>query len=544
MAWMGRCLLLGAVIAFLVLGGLEAWWDSATYDEPVYVASGVATVLHHDVEINDEHPPLFKVLAVLPVLAVQPVVPADGHWNLNDERSYSARFVDAQLRAGKMHAVTVASRLVPLLETAAVGLALFALASMLFGPWAGLVAALLWLLSPLVLGIGHLDGVDMPSALTCVLVSLTLVRWLRQRSRPAAVWLGLACGLAVAAQDTGLLLAALVAAVMVIAGWRRGQRRWSLMVPAVGVAVVTWLVLWVSYVVVDPASVLHPWLIFPHAYVDGIRYLGSHDTGGSPGFLLGQAWSGISVWFWPATLLVKLSTPVLLLLVLGTITLIALARSHRVDVTVWRYALAAVALPALVLFVFELTNPKTLGARYLLPSIALWCVLASPVALLAGRRLMTVALAVVLAAAAAALATSFPHSIAYTAPPFRPSYRVATDSNVDWGQDFGALVSWSRTHLPYVAYFGPRGLGTAQIPGSRSLVGASPPTITGWVAASASDLTSADRHSLAWLRGYCPVGTLGGSILLYHFTSPPTARPGPVTPAPMCAGSVSHRVSS
>jgi hypothetical protein len=171
-------------------------------------------------------------------------------------------------------------------------------------------------------------------------------------------------------------------------------------------------------------------------------------------------------------------------------------------------------------------------------------VLASPVALLAGRRLMTAALAVVLAAAAAALASSFPHSIAYTAPPFRPSYRVATDSNIDWGQDFGALVSWSRTYHPYVAYFGPRGLGTAQIPGSRALVGVSPSTITGWVAASASDLTSADRSSLAWLRGYCPVGTIGGSILLYHFTSPPTARSGPATPAPMCTGSVSHRVSS
>jgi hypothetical protein len=68
-----------------------------------------------------------------------------------------------------------------------------------------------------------------------------------------------------------------------------------------------------------------------------------------------------------------------------------------------------------------------------------------------------------------------------------------------------------------------------------------PERVEGWVAASASDLTSADRGSLAWLRAYCPVGTLGGSILLYHFTSHPTGAPGPAAPAPLCTGAVSRR---
>src|SRR5277367_3179297 len=82
-----------AIVVFLVFGGFEAWRDSATFDEPVYVSSGVAAILHHDLADNAEHPPLFKVLAALPVLAVGPVVPADGHWNVNNERTYSARFV-------------------------------------------------------------------------------------------------------------------------------------------------------------------------------------------------------------------------------------------------------------------------------------------------------------------------------------------------------------------------------------------------------------------------------------------------------------------
>jgi hypothetical protein len=203
----------------------------------------------------------------------------------------------------------------------------------------------------------------------------------------------------------------------------------------------------------------------------------------------------------------------------------------------------AVIVPALVLFLFELPNPKTLGVRYLLPSIALWIVVACPLGLVVGRRLAAATIGVVLALAAAITVTSFPHSIAYTAAPFRPAYRVATDSNVDWGQDFNLLATWSRGRHPYVAYFGPRGVTPADIAGARSLVGVPPARISGWVAASASDLTSVDRSSLAWLRAYCPVGTLGGSILLYHFSVPPTPSAGPAAPAPLCQGTDSHRVA-
>jgi hypothetical protein len=222
---------------------------------------------------------------------------------------------------------------------------------------------------------------------------------------------------------------------------------------------------------------------------------------------------------------------------------LAAVRSGRVTRGTFRQTLVAVALPALILFVFELPNPRTLGVRYLLPSIALWTVLASPIALLVGRRLIALALGAVLALAAALTALSFPDSLAYTAPPFTPGYRVATDSNVDWGQGLSQLTSWSRGRHPYVAYFGPRGITNADIPGARRLIGVAPATISGWVAVSATNLTSALRHDdLGWLRAYCPVRSLGGSILLYHFTTPPSAVRGPSTPAALCPGAASHRV--
>jgi hypothetical protein len=533
-----------AIVAFVVLGGFEAWHDSPTFDEPVYVSSGLIAVLHHDVADNAEHPPLFKVLAALPVLATHPVIPQDGHWNTNNERVYSTRFVQAQIRAGTLHRVTVASRLVPLVECALLALALYALAALLFGAWAGLIAAALWLLDPLVLGLGHLNGVDLPFALTTVLVSLTLVRWLRRRDRRSLLWLGAACGAAVSAQATGLLLGGLAAVVVLVATRRTGGRARVAWWAAGQVVLVAWALVWVVYIALDPSIVLHSWLVLPEPYVQGLRYLASHDTARATSFLLGTSWRGINVWFWPASLLVKVSTPVLILLVAGTLALVGLVRSGEVARKIWRQTLVAVIVPALILFVFELPNPRTLGVRYLLPTLALWTVVASPLALVVRRKMMAVGLGVVLLAAGALTAFSYPDSLAWTAPPFTPGYRVATDSNVDWGQDFGLLTAWSRGRHPLVAYFGPRGLSVADIPGARPLVGMPPRDVTGWVAASASDLTSARAGALDWLRGYCPLRTLGGSVLIYYFARPPTAAPGPVTPAPLCPGSVSHRVAT
>jgi hypothetical protein len=399
------------------------------------------------------------------------------------------------------------------------------------------------LLNPLVLGVGHLDGVDMPFALTTVLFSLTLVRWLRTRDRRSLVWLGLACGAALSAQATGFLLVAIGVGTVVIVGRRSNDSRVRPWRQAGLLALVAWVFLWAVYIVLSPNVVIHSWVVLPQPYVDGIRFLATHDTGSSPGFLLGVAWNGANVWFWPATLLVKVSTPILVVLVGGTLVLGRLARSGRISRETWHQTVIAVLVPAAILFAFELPNPRTLGVRYLLPSIALWAVAASPIAVVAARRLMGLVLTLLLALAAVVTVTSFPHSIAYTAPPFRPGYAVATDSNVDWGQDFTLLTAWSRDHHPFVAYFGPRGITTADIPGARSLVGTPPGHISGWVAASATDLTNDDRSSLAWLRGYCPVATLGGSILLYHFITHPTGAPGPAAPPDPCPGTVSHRVA-
>ena len=91
-----------------------------------------------------------------------------------------------------------------------------------------------------------------------------------------------------------------------------------------------------------------------------------------------------------------------------------------------------------------------------------------------------------------------------------------------------------------MAYFGPRGLAPDPVPGGRLLLGTAPERVSGWVAVSATALTSADRSQLAWLRGYCPVRVLDGTILLYRFRVPPSPDPVPGRPPAVCPGQWSN----
>jgi hypothetical protein len=226
---------------------------------------------------------------------------------------------------------------------------------------------------------------------------------------------------------------------------------------------------------------------------------------------------------------VKTVPTTLAFLVLGPLGLLWTDRSIR-----WRAALVLV-VPAVLLTGFSLVTSRDIGARYLLPVTALWLVAASSIVDVVRRRVSgAVMLAGVVAVAGLATVLSAPNSLSWVSPPFRPAYQATTNSDVDWGQGLYQLQRWAQRKHAWVAYFGPRGIGVADVPDARPLLGAVPARVTGWVAVSATDLTSAESRPLAWLRAYCSVGQLDGSILLYRFDRPPTGTAGPTMPVGPC----------
>jgi 4-amino-4-deoxy-L-arabinose transferase-like glycosyltransferase len=524
---------LGALsVLFVSLGLYQAWEDAPTFDEPVYLAAGTVYLHWHDVRFNDEHPPLSKVIAVLPALLAKPVIPPSQALAARDEHQYVTNFVKAQTRAGKLRREMFLNRLVPLLEAVLVGFALYALGERLIGPTAGLLAGALWLANPFTLGLGHLNGIDLPFTLAALGIALAVARYLEQPTRRSAAIVGVACGLALLTRHTGLLLAPIAGITVLVVrgrrdGWRAGIR------DALTAGAIAWAMIWAGYLLLAPTHQFG-YVVLPRTYVDGIRRLSSISNGPAPAYLLGQAWRGARWWYWPGSAVVKLPLPLLVFMLIGVVFGVARRPPH------WKRVVVVVVIPALALTAFTITQPRPIGLRYLLPVFAFALLLAAPYQVVTRRRLYSAVLVGVTVVSGVLMVASSPHSLAWTTT--RPGYRAATDSNIDWGQDLYRLQRWAKGKDPWVAYFGARGLSVADVPGAKPLIGAPIDQITGWVAASATSINSDKRPGLAWLRAYCPVGTLGGTILLFRFTAPPTPGSVPQAVPRVCRGAASRRV--
>ena len=544
-------------VPFVALGLAQAWADAPTWDEGIYLASGVTALTRHELRVNPEHPPLAKVAAALPVLLARPVVPDTESYRTGRQFSYSAEFVRANENAGKLRRVVFLGRLVPLAEGVAVAFALYALAAGFFGRRAGVLAGGLWLTTPFFLGLAHVGTIDVPFTLATLVACSALARHLRRPGVGTAALVGLACGAALLVRATGLVLTPVLA---VAAAWPVRHRLLRAAAHGAVVLAVAWAAVWggvralapsppglglgdLEVLVADaPGEV--PWagravaaLPWPEEYATGLEYLAVVSSPPAPAFLLGRSWTGARWWYWPGSMAVKLPAGVLVVLAGGVFAWRRLPPGAR------RRAALAVVAPAAVLGAFTVAQPRPIGLRYLLPTLALGLVAASPVAgALRGRGARALGAALV-ATQALALASAHPHSLAWTAPPFRPAYRHVADANLDWSQDFWRLRAWAEQHpgaAPWVAYTS-SSLSVADVPGARQLLGADPAQVRGWVAVFASLLTTYKRDELSWLRAYCPVGTIGGTVLLYFLDGPPDLSPGPSAPARPCPGLASRR---
>jgi 4-amino-4-deoxy-L-arabinose transferase-like glycosyltransferase len=575
--WTVRLVLLVLSVQFLTLGAIQARNDSFTYDEPYYLVSGQTALTEQDLRINYEHPPLPKLLAAIPgVLFADVDIPLDtSAWENADTTDLLNQVVSNNW--DDIHKITFLFRIVPLLEAAAIGLILYLFGRDLFGWQAGLLSGGLWLTLPLAVGFGHLNGLDVPAALAVLGASYLLLRYLDRRKPLQLLWLGLAVGAALLTRAAvGLVVAASVIAVVAVADiWRF---KWRGIAHTAGIALIGWGVVWLVYWILDPGgfdttlarpewllttpgaepsffaqiALLVPW---PSSYSEGIRFLSDfHGATGSPGYLFGDAFNTLSWPFWPGSFLLKM-TPVAIIAIIGGA--VCWRRVGRRNVL---RAAVVLGLPLLGLILMMSQAQRPFGVRYLIPIIVILLVVAGPFAMISrwnvrGWSAGLALLGLLAVAQLAMLWDSHPHSLSWSAPGFPPAWRVAADSNVDWGQDFYRLQEWAADkETPYVSYFGEGPSDTLmELPGTPISAhpytiwwhGIEPPRDTEWIAVSASNLNAyafegASDYYLpvfTTLRAYCPVDIIGETILVYHFESLPQQlhlRDVPDMPAPLC----------
>jgi 4-amino-4-deoxy-L-arabinose transferase-like glycosyltransferase len=519
----------------LALFAAQSLWfiatQSLTYDEPAHILAGSDAWRFGKFERWNDHPPLGRVWLTLPVARV----PIDA------TVQFTARnFLVTRLVPGPEW-LAWRTRPMNTLLGLALGVTLWFATRRLFSEGAANVALALYAFTPSLIAHFSVATTDGIGTLFIFLAAFQLVRWRRQPTTSQTVVMGLALG--------GLLLSkfyapplALLALVLMLIVSRDESRlvsrplNWKPTLSALAIAL---LLLWAGYFFhVSHLEIGdgHVRASFPHRpardwpsatrrhlsafipageYVEGLREVVRSNHSGRPAWFLGKLYphGGIPAYY-PAAIALKWPTVLLVLLIAG-LCLRIWRKSHSPS------DLLLLSLFPLVFFAFALDAKFNIGERHILPLYPFALLLAGGIwerARTSGMAKVIVILALCLNASDALRYA--PDYLAYFNVFVRPqnSWRLLTDSNLDWGQGLIALRDYQQHHpnqAIHLAYFGsvdPSLYGIHATPlapndSTKGTVAISPTLLSGQ--------TLNDPDAYHWLWSYEPDHVIDHSLLLY-----------------------------
>lgn len=424
---------------------------------------------------------------------------------------------------------------------------------------AGLLALALVALDPNILASARLATTDLGLALGATLAGFTLWRFWQRPSWRQAIVAGIGFGLLQNTKFTAGLFVPLFALVMLVGLlvlWREGgrfpSRPWLMILVAYPLA--AFISLWAAYgfqVGTLPAGLP----IWPQ--LGGLTLPLSHhleqllDIGGrlqttTPAFLAGE-YSPTGWWYYfPVAFILKTPLPVLILLAVafiarGATYIQAFRRPHARPVLAARHIFndAALLVPGLGYFAIALSSEINLGYRHLLPLLPFTAVFIAHALADArsGLRFLRPAVLALVSALLLATLSIHPHYLSYfnlLAGGPDNGWRYLVDSNIDWGQDLGALKTWmdeNGVDEVWLSYFGEarpgyygityRGLDSwpPRLMNPQARPYYPPEPAPGIYAISATNLQGvhfANPDQFATFRDQEPIGKIGYSIFLYE----------------------------
>lgn len=523
----------------------------ATWDEPEHLGAGMQ-LLDRDIYIYDvQHPPLARMaIALGPFLAGAHAVDIpgpNGGEQAGNEQLY---------KTGHYWRNLMLARLGVLPFLAVLLWSTWAWARHSFGEGTALLATLLLISIPPLLGHAGLAALDVPGAAMCTLACYWLLRWFETLRWQFAIFAAVSSGLAIATKLSALPFIGVVGLAWLPCWWfsraRQDQlatattslRRWllqsgSIVLLALICAMLTYSVEF-RYTVTaqQPNNAAWSFLFgtsgWPHELAHAIarnvplpvgleqlalsvQDLLKHNREGHLSYLLGQFSENGFLHFYVVALAVKTPLP---LLALGVAGLIMLAlRARRLG---WTSAAPCIAFVALLAFC-SIYSRINIGLRHVFVLYPLLCMAAA--ALLTKlwqryrHRAARAALVVSMGWQLSSLYSAYPDYLSYfnVTAGHHPEH-ILIDSDLDWGQDIVRLQR--RLTELHVTKFAFVYRGTVDVIG-EGLPGvwmAQPfqPT-TGWVAASiyARDTVS-QGNAFKWLKHYTPRERIGASIDLYY----------------------------
>jgi 4-amino-4-deoxy-L-arabinose transferase-like glycosyltransferase len=444
---------------------------SITNDEIVHIPAGYYHLVAGEFQLNNEHPPLVKMWAALPLLFIQPVEPPplkNAEENFMERTwGFHARFWQSNRASFQSISFWTRAMMIPL--ALALGVLIFLYARRLFGDAAALFGVALYTIEPTFLAHGRVVHTDVPAALVYLLFFYTLQAYSDAPDTRRALRLGLVGGLALVTKFSMVVLVPVLVVYFVFRFWKAlqsggegGVKRTA--VHAALVALVALLVVNAAYYFERPpleASDVR-WVelksaplagaitngiaalsnVVPTYYLFGVYNVAVHNHYGHAASLLGMH-NDLGWWYYfPVAFALKTTLPFLLL----SVASLAWASYRLVFKRDAR--LLFLVVPFCVYTALSITGHINIGVRHFLPAYPFLFIMGG--ALLA--RLLRVRRMLAGPAVAALLvgwmgveaARAFPDYTPYmnqlTAG--RPGWRYLSDSNVEWGDDVGELAAY------------------------------------------------------------------------------------------------------
>lgn len=538
-AWLAAALLAWQGVAMIT----SALGETQTYDEGIHAAIGYSYWVTGDLQRDPGHPALGKLLLTLPLTVLRPELntSSEAFRNENVEQIGIEFLYENRLTP---ETILLACRAVNIGITLLLGVYLAWWTRRRCGAPAALLALAFFAFDPNLTAHGRYVTTDVLAAAPVFLTVTLWIEYLITRRRRWLVLAGLALGVAFTSKLSTLFLAAVLPGLFWL--WPRpGKPKGGVREFAAACLVLALLSAAVIAAVYAP-QILHPdpytylrdrltgtgaaggtllWLaqwipVRPIAWFVGIDRLSEINAAGRPQYLLGQ-FSNHGWWYYfPVTFAVKTPVGVLAALVLAG----ALAYRLRDALRPHGRLLLALLAPAAAYFALSMAAGLNIGHRHLLPVypllyVALACVLTAAARELAGMRWAGAAVAAVAAVESAAIYPDYLAFFNFAAGGPAAGPRYVLDSNLDWGQAFGAVGRYARREgIARVCLFSfGNGAAHRYVPGPSQLDPARLDQMDCVAAVSATPLYGlyVGPEVLAPLRQRQPLAVIGHSVYLY-----------------------------
>jgi hypothetical protein len=441
---------------------------SQTADEATHLYSGYRYLKRGDLTVSPEHPPLAKVVAAAPLLAMNfavdctPIQGDDVQQAAAGLKWFYSQNWPAALTRARM-AVSVFS--------VALCLLVWIAARRMFGLATAIVAGLLLIFEPNVLAYGSLVMTDVPVTCMMLFAVLGFYLWVQHRTAPFLLLTALATGLTLLAKHSGVVVIPILAVLAVtdaLAQAAGARAKWQLalrnLLSGALICILAAGIVWAGYGMRFAAQSAGPQLhevrppatsasgrvlleseelhLLPQAYLGGFAGALAISSLGSTAFVAGKIYLHAPWFSTPFNFLIRNTMPMLAMILLAAFGL-AIAFQRR------RRELLFLLVPAAVYLAVCVHASSDVSVRYLLPMFPflLIAIAAGCVELARRVRWVSYALPCLIVLHAASSLHAYPNYLSYAndlwgGPTKAYQYLPA----IDWGQAYPQAEDYLERH--------------------------------------------------------------------------------------------------